>query len=173
MTLRFIGLNVTPNYLAESTDIVSEVIAGASNIGLTVFLTDTYEWRIIDRNLELIPIPLSGNMGASATQVSPVAQTSTDTLTLVAGSTMDTLNYRTIAYTIKNTHGTNGVTWSVFGANASDLSDKVIVSVGATLAAGISASYSATAVYRYYAVYEISTLIVTPGQLTVRGIAKG
>lgn len=48
MTLRFIGINCSPNYLAESTDIISESIEGASNIGLTVFLTDTYEWKIID-----------------------------------------------------------------------------------------------------------------------------
>lgn len=41
--LIFLSMDARPNYLALSEDIVDDRINGASNIGKTVFLTDTQE----------------------------------------------------------------------------------------------------------------------------------
>ena len=54
MTLHFIGLGKEPAYLAVSSDIVDNKIAGATVIGQKVLLTDTGAWKIIIEDLTLI-----------------------------------------------------------------------------------------------------------------------
>lgn len=49
----FIDNENVPTYLALSSDIVDGKISGCSNIGRTVYLTDTAEWKIILPNLTL------------------------------------------------------------------------------------------------------------------------
>jgi len=53
MASTFIGLENIPVYIALSTDISSNAIAGCSIIGATVFLTDTEAWKIVTQNLTL------------------------------------------------------------------------------------------------------------------------
>lgn len=118
-------------------------------------------------------IPISGNLGVVSSSVSPSATASTDSLSLVAGSTLDTLNYDSVSYTVTNSHISNSITYTVFGANSADFSDKVITNIGTAIAAGLTSAFSGTAVFRYYAVYIISTVVLTPGTALVRGIAKG
>lgn len=55
MTLKLIAPNATPAYLALSTDISASKIDGATNIGKTVYLTDTEQWKIINTDLTLSP----------------------------------------------------------------------------------------------------------------------
>lgn len=116
-----------------------------------------------------------GNVGAAATSVSPAAYTTTNAFADVPGSTLDTLNRMSIAYTIVNSHATNVISWQVLGGNASDFSDAVTVKVSADVAAngGID-SYSATvAVWRYYKVQAMSKVAGTPGTANVHGVSKG
>jgi hypothetical protein len=47
MALHYIGDTAFPTYVALSSDISGSKIAGASNIGKTVYITDTQEWYII------------------------------------------------------------------------------------------------------------------------------
>jgi len=50
MTLKFIGRNSNPNYIAESSDIVDNKIAGANIIGGTIYLLDVDSWRIVEED---------------------------------------------------------------------------------------------------------------------------
>lgn len=104
-------------------------------------------------------------------EVTPAAQASVAAYADVAGSTLDTLMYGSVAYTLVN--ATQTISWKVLGANASDFSDAVEVQAEAdVLAAGV-ASYSATvAVWRYYKVQIKDKVGGTHGTVTVRGVAK-
>jgi hypothetical protein len=104
--------------------------------------------------------------------VSPAGQASANAYADVAGSTLDTLNAQFVSYTLVNT-GANTLTWKVLGANNPDFSDVQQVQAPAdVLAAGV-ASYSGSAVWRYYKVQVVSKVADTPGSAVVRGIAKG
>lgn len=102
-----------------------------------------------------------------------VVQDSTDSSTLVAGSTLDTSAGMSLAYTIVNT-GANTISWTVYGANLGDLSDKVVVQATADVVANAIASYALTiAPFKFYAVYIISKSAGNAGQATLNGIVKG
>lgn len=117
--------------------------------------------------------PISGNVGRISTTVTPTAQASTASSVIVVGSNLDTLNTLTVSYTIKNT-GAESIDWIVYGANASNFSDKVVVNASATITAGSTSSYSTTlAVFRYYGVYIVDTVGGNHGEATIIGITKG
>jgi hypothetical protein len=98
-------------------------------------------------------------------------QTSSNTDSLVTGSTIDAAAYRSVAYTVKV--ATNNVDWTVYGANQADLSDKIAVQAKAPVAAGAAGSYAvAQAPYRYYCVYIDSSVDGNHGAVTLAGIAK-
>lgn len=104
--------------------------------------------------------------------VTPAAQASTASDAVVSGSEMDIRMWKSISYTIKVI--TNAVTWTVFGANASDYSDEVIVQNAASVAADASGSYAVTqASYAYYRVKIRDTVGGSHGTATVVGLAKG
>jgi len=101
--------------------------------------------------------------------VAPAALASTNSL--VALAAIDIGSWQSLAYTIKV--ATASVDWTVFGANAADYSDEVIVQAEAAVAAAGIGSYAvAQAPYRYYRVKIKSTVADTPGTATVVGIAK-
>ncbi len=66
MTLKFIRKDTAPTYIALSSDIVTNQIAGASIIGGTVFLTDTGDWKVISDDLTLenytLPVVFGGSI---------------------------------------------------------------------------------------------------------------
>ena len=100
-------------------------------------------------------------------------QASTNDSVLVTGSTLSAWQGLSVSYTIVNT-GDDTISWIVYGANASDLSDKVIVQASADILSGAAGSYSAfVAPFSFYAVYIESKVDDTPGEATVRGVVKG
>lgn len=116
--------------------------------------------------------PLTNHSGVGVNIITPTAQASTASTAVVDGSEFDARAWRSLAYTIKV--ATQDVTWSVFGANASDYSDEVAVLSPASVAAGAGSSYAvAQAPYAYYRVKIIDTVGGVHGTATVRGILKG
>lgn len=105
-------------------------------------------------------------------QVAPAAQLSTNADAVVTGSEIDARPWRSLAYTIKV--AANAVTWTVFGANASDYGDEVVVNGAASVDPGLASSYAVSqAPYAYYRVKIRSTVADTPGTATIVGVAKG
>lgn len=114
-----------------------------------------------------VPCKLTGNYSA----VSPAAQASTDATVVLAGCEFDARPWTSIAYTISVI--TNDVTWSVWGANASNYSDEQAVLAPASVVAAATSTYvSAQAPYAYYRVKIIDTVGASHGTATVRGIVK-
>ena len=103
--------------------------------------------------------------------ITPAAQASTNTATVVVGSELDMRMWKSLAYTIKNI--TQTITWWVYGANASDYADEAIVD-GPTdvLAAGVDSYAEVQSPYAYYRVKIKSKVDDVHGTATVRGIAK-
>ena len=106
-----------------------------------------------------------------AEEVTPVGKNSVTPWADVPGSTIDTLSYSTIAYTCVNT-GAQTICWRVTGGNDAAFEDAVIVQASADILAAGIASYTATAVWRYYKVELQDKVGGVHGQATVRGIAK-
>jgi hypothetical protein len=103
--------------------------------------------------------------------VAPAAQASANDPAVVAGSEIDARGWSSLAYTILNADNT--VTWWVYGANASDYSDEVIVDGPSDVAAAAADSYAvAQAPYAYYRVKIESKVDGAHGNVTVVGIAK-
>lgn len=99
-------------------------------------------------------------------------QVSTNTSTLVAGSTISTSVGNGLGLTIVNT-GSNTITWILYGSNASDLSDKVIVKASADILTTASDSYSNSfAPFLYYSTYIQSKVNDTPGTAVIRAFIK-
>src|SRR5689334_23171079 len=69
MTLTSLGRNNVPAYMALSTDIVDNKIAGAAAIGKTVYLTDTQEWKLILGDLTLGEYQHGGSAVESFTEL--------------------------------------------------------------------------------------------------------
>lgn len=114
----------------------------------------------------------AGSRQVQVEEVAPTPLSSTASTAVVTGSEMNMRPWRTLAYTISVV--TNGVKWSVFGANADDFSDEVAVLSATTVAAAASSSYAASpAPYAYYRVKIIDDSGGSHGTATVRGIAKG
>ena len=71
---------------------------------------------------------LAGNRQVEIERVASAAQVSTNDPAVVAGSALDMRGWRSLAYTILC--AANTISWSVYGANAADYSDEVIVEAG-------------------------------------------
>lgn len=103
MALTFVGKMNVPNYTALSTDIDGDdKIAGASNIGSVIFITDTGAWKIVLDDLTVgdyaIPASFSGTitLGTVAIDQTP-AGTSNGVVVGVSAAVPDGLgNYGTV-----------------------------------------------------------------------------
>ena len=143
----------------------------APTVGAAILVSDGTNLKQVSSTY---PVYVTGNVGRSATSVTPTAQGSTDSWTLVAGSTLDTLNNLTASYTVQNTEVTNSVDYKIKAGNASNFSDAVEVQAAATILAGAYGSYAISiAPWRYYGVFIQSTVLVTPASVLVRGVTKG
>ncbi len=115
---------------------------------------------------------VAGTRQVPVEMVTPNAQISTASVVAVTGSEIDARAWRSVAYTVAV--ATNTVQWWVYGANASDYSDEVIVDGPSDVAAAAADSYAVEqAPYAYYRVKIIDKVGGTHGTVTVRGIAKG
>lgn len=104
--------------------------------------------------------------------VAPDPQVSANDPAVVDGSEIDMRMWRSLAYTLVNADET--ITWWVYGANAEDYSDEVIVDGPSDVnAAGIDSYSVAQAPFSFYRVKIESKVDATHGTATVRGIAKG
>jgi len=109
----------------------------------------------------------------AASLAEPAAQATTNAWTDVAGSALDTLHCGSVAYTIRNTHGANGLNWKVLGSNDAAFTASVEVQASALVAAGASDDYSAAvAVWRYYKVQVQSAAAGLHATAVVVGLAK-
>jgi hypothetical protein len=102
-----------------------------------------------------------------------VTQVSTNTSAEVVGSKLSAWQGLSMSYTIVNS-GDDTLSWIVYGANSSDLSDKVIVNASADVLSDGASSYSVfVAPFSFYVVYIKSKVDDTPGTAVVNGIVKG
>jgi len=103
--------------------------------------------------------------------VAPVAQASTNDPAVLAGSAMDARPWKSVAYTVKNI--TQTITWWVYGANAADYSDEVIVQGPTDVLAAAASSYAvAQAAFAFYRAKIESKVDGAHGVVTLCGIAK-
>lgn len=109
----------------------------------------------------------------AASLVDPAAQATVDAWAPVAGSVLDALHCGSVAYTILNTHGVNGLNWKVVAANDAAFVAAVEVQASALVAATASGSYAVGAApWRYYRVEVQSAVAATPATALVVGLAK-
>lgn len=114
-----------------------------------------------------------GNVGRTATVVTPIAQVTTDNYADVVGSTLDTLHHLCASYTIIE-NNVNAIKWQVLASNDAAFAVSVVAQVEAIVAKAGSSSFStATAVWRYYKVQVKASVGAAQGNVTVVGIAKG
>ena len=100
-------------------------------------------------------------------------QASTNDPTLVTGSILPAWMGLSVSYTIVNS-GDDTISWVVYGGNAADLLDKVIIQASADVLTGAASSYSAfVAPFAYYGLYIESKVDDTPGEATIKGVVKG
>ncbi len=115
---------------------------------------------------------IAGNRQVPIEQVTPAAQASTNDPAVVAGSELDMRGWRSLAYTILC--AANTITWWVYGANAADYSDEVIVDGPSDVVAGAADSYAVSQTpYGYYRVKIMSKVAGSHGTCTIVGVAKG
>ena len=72
MALIFVGKMNVPTYVALSTDVVTNAIAGASIVGGTVFLSDTAAWKIIKPDLTLADYNIPASISTGDIQIGAV-----------------------------------------------------------------------------------------------------
>lgn len=102
-----------------------------------------------------------------------VSQVSTNTSVLVVGSILQAWAGLSVSYTVVNT-GDDTISYVVYGGNAPDLSDGIIIQGAADILSGAVGSYSAfVAPFSYYGIFAESKVDNTPGEATVRGVVKG
>jgi hypothetical protein len=113
----------------------------------------------------------SGGRQVQVYTVAPAAQASAAAAAVVTGSGIDARPWGSVAYTVAVAAET--IQWWVYGANASDYSDEVIVDGPSDVLAAAADSYAvAPAPYAYYRVKVADKVGGTHGTVTVRGIAK-
>jgi hypothetical protein len=113
----------------------------------------------------------SGTRQVIIGQVTPNIQASTASAAVVVGSDMDMRPWRSLSYTILNADQT--ITWWVYGANAANFSDEVIVDGPSdVLASGIDSYDVQQAPYAYYRVKIIDKVGGVHGNCRVVGVAK-
>jgi hypothetical protein len=111
---------------------------------------------------------------AAAAVVTPAAQATANDWAPVAGSTIDALCYRSLAYTLRNSHGANGLNWRVIASNDAAFAATVEAQASALVAAGASGAYAvAQAPYRYYRAEVQSAVPGDHATAVVVGLAKG
>jgi hypothetical protein len=99
--------------------------------------------------------------------------TTTDTLSPVPGSDVDSTLFSTIGYTIQNTGGTNTISFTVTGANRADFSDEVIVQASTTVSPSSTGSFSTFfAAFRYYRIKAKSTASGNSSTVQVAAVLK-
>jgi len=115
---------------------------------------------------------IAGTRQVPIEMVTPAAQASVAAETLLVGSQMDMRGWRSLAYTLQCAAQT--ITYNVYGANAADYSDEVVVSGPTDIAAAANSSYAvAQAPYGYYRVKILDKVGGVHGTVTLAGIAKG
>jgi hypothetical protein len=113
-----------------------------------------------------MPSNIAVLMARGYLDTAPTAQLTIDADHALHGSEVDMAGYTSLSYTL--TCITNGVTWTVQGANVSDYSDAVVAQAAAAVAVGAVGSYStALAVFRYYRVLIKATVGSSQGTATV------
>jgi len=101
----------------------------------------------------------------------PAGQLTTNDDAILVGSEIDTAFYSSLSYTIRV--ATNGVTWTIFGADVASYADEVVVQAAAPVAVGAVGSYSiALAVFRHYRIKIKSTVGGNHGTATIVGHCK-
>lgn len=101
------------------------------------------------------------------------SQATTNTLTLITGSIIQTTNGLALAITIKNT-GPDTLSWTLYGGNVSDLSDGVVIKASADILTGAVDSYSnSLAPFEFYGVYVKSKVNDVPSTALVNMLSKG
>lgn len=109
----------------------------------------------------------------AAALVTPVEQATVNAWADVTGSTMDTLHCGSVAYTVRNTHGANGLNWKVLASNDAAFTVSIEAQASALIAASATDNYSATvAVWRYYKVQVQSAVGDSHATAVVIGVAK-
>jgi len=113
----------------------------------------------------------SGGVQRVVDLITPDAQDSTNDLVVLTGSGVDVRVWSVLSYTISI--ATNGVKWAVYGANAADYSDEVVVKTLVNVAAAAIDSYTVTnPPYGFYRVKIQSNVADVHGTATLRGMAK-
>jgi len=105
--------------------------------------------------------------------VAPTAQaTVSDVMVDVADSIIDTLQFKCVSITIKNT-GAETISWQVIGSNDAAFVVPITVQASADIAAAATSSYSSTtAIWRYYKVQVRDKVNAAHGEATVVEIMK-
>ena len=100
-------------------------------------------------------------------------QTTTASSVAVTGSDVDCALAVTLSYTITNSGGANGITWSVTAGNASDFSDEQTVQNAANVAFGATGTFTVTnPPYRYYRAKCLDQVGGSHSTVFVKGVAK-
>lgn len=116
-------------------------------------------------------VPVAFATDAQALTVNPTAQASAAAYADVAGSTLDTLYFKSVSYTLINADQT--ITYQILAGNRSDFVDAVVVQAPADILAAGTATYAvAQAPYRYYKVQIKDKVGGTHGNTGVYGLAK-
>jgi hypothetical protein len=106
--------------------------------------------------------------------VAPAAQnTVSDTFVDLTGASLDTLNYRSVSFSIVNT-GAGSIKWQVLGDIVNTFATAQVVKASANVLAAAVDGYSiAQAPWRFYKVQIGDTVNGVHGQATVYGLEKG
>lgn len=115
-------------------------------------------------------VPVAFATDAQALAVNPTAQASVAAYADVAGSTLDTLYFKSVSYTLINADQT--ITYQILAGNRADFADAVVVKTANILAAGTDTYAVAQAPYRYYKVQIKDAVGGTHGTTGVYGLAK-
>ena len=115
---------------------------------------------------------VAGGRNVQVETLAPAAQASVNADAVLAGSGIDMRPWRSLAYTVRA--ASNDIDWTVYGANAADYTDEVVVNAEALLASGATATYAvALAPYAFYRVKIRSHVAGAHGTVTLAAIAKG
>lgn len=100
--------------------------------------------------------------------------TTTNTNTLVSGTILNASAALSVSFTIKNTGGSNSLSYEIIGGHTSDLSDGVVVQASANVAAGAVGSYAVSvAPFTFYGIKVVSTSAGNHTTGSILGKAKG
>jgi hypothetical protein len=99
--------------------------------------------------------------------------TTTDALSFVPGSDIDSTLFSTLGLTIQNTGGTNTISFTVTGGNRSDFSDELTVQTSTDVGPNAANGYSTFfAPFRYYRVKAKSKTAGNASTVQVAAVLK-